>query len=52
MCLPAGLWREQCLMQRVEALVKFSAVVVAVGVFFFLKHLLEVLVEKDHQLGL
>lgn len=40
-------------MQRVEALVKFSAVVVAVGVFFFfLKHLLEVLVEKDHQPGL
>ena len=46
--------REQCLMQRVEALVKFSAVVVAVGVFLFfvLKHLLEILVEKDHQLGL
>lgn len=35
-------------MQRVEALMKFSAIVVVA--VFFLKHLLEILVEKDHHL--
>lgn len=35
MCLPDGLWREQWLMQRVEALMKFLAVVTVVGWFFF-----------------
>ena len=35
MCLPDGLWREQWLMQRVEALMKFLAVVTVVGCLFF-----------------